>query len=50
MYEKYDFRYSQVVLVVVRLMGGGWLTEADREALSEKRKSHSLFLGRCSPL
>lgn len=46
MNEKYDYRYSQMVFVLARLLGEGWLTEEDLEGLGEVRKAQILFLGR----
>ena len=35
--EKYDYRYSQLLFVLARLLGEGWLTEDDLEGLEDDK-------------
>jgi hypothetical protein len=37
--SKYDYRYSQLVLVFARLIRDGWLSEEELEGLDEEKRA-----------
>ena len=42
--QKYDYRYSQLVLVFARLIRDGWLTEGELAGLDEEKLARIRFL------
>jgi len=42
--EKYDYRYSVLILVFARLLREGWLKEADLEGLGEDKVEKIKYL------
>jgi hypothetical protein len=38
--QVYDYRYSMLIVVFARLLGEGWLKEADLEGLREDKLEH----------